>query len=222
MFTKKTFKAAVAVFALLGVINLSHAESPLTGNIGLTSNYIWRGVTQTSDDAAISGGIDYAHKSGFYAGTWVSSLGDNSVSYENDIYAGYGFNFKEIGLDVGYIAYRYPIGDNNLDFSEIYVNASFKMLGFGLAYTVDKDAAGPDSDLYLYIGADFEIAKDLNLKRLYGSYDFDNDVANEDYSHIHVSLSKDDFTFAIDDNDLPNAPGDPRISVSYSKAFDLM
>jgi uncharacterized protein (TIGR02001 family) len=219
MLYKKTIKALLAVFALLGVINVSHAESPLTGNIGFNSNYIWRGVTQTGDDSAISGGVDYAHASGFYAGTWVSSLGGSN--YENDLYAGYGFKYKEIGLDVGYIAYRYPVGNNNADFSEIYVNASFKMLGFGMAYTIDKDAAGPDNDIYLYIGADFEIAKDLNLNLLYGSYDYDNG-AIEDYAHIHASLSKDEFTFAIDDNDLQGAAGDTRISVSYSKTFDLM
>jgi len=212
-------KVLMAVIALLGLVNLSHAASPLTGNIGLTSNYIWRGVTQGADEAAISGGIDYAHDSGFYAGTWVSSLGGGN--YEHDLYAGYGFKAGPVDLDAGYISYRYPVGNANADFSEIYINGTFKMLRFGAAYTVDKDAAGPDNDFYLYIGADFELAKGLNLALLYGDYDFD-DPALADYSHIHVSLSKDDFTFAIDDNDLAGDIGDTRISVSYTKSFDLL
>lgn len=222
MLIKKTIKVLMSVVVLMGLVNLSHAASPLTGNIGLTSNYIWRGVTQAADEAAISGGIDYAHDSGFYAGTWVSSIGSGAGGYEHDLYAGYGFKAGPVDLDAGYINYRYPVGNANQDFSELYINGTFKMLRFGAAYTVDKDAAGPDNDLYLYIGADFELAKGLNLALLYGDYDFDNDAANTDYSHIHVSLSKDDFTFAIDDNDIPGDLGDTRISVSYTKSFDLL
>ena len=59
------------------------AESPITANIGVASNYIWRGKTQSSDAPGVSGGIDYAHASGAYAGIWVSNttVGD----YEQDI-----------------------------------------------------------------------------------------------------------------------------------------
>jgi hypothetical protein len=45
-----------------------------SANIGAVSNYIWRGVTQTGDQAAIQGGLDVAHESGFYAGTWASNI----------------------------------------------------------------------------------------------------------------------------------------------------
>ncbi len=225
MLTKKTLKAAVAIFALLGVINLSHAESPLTGNIGLTSNYIWRGVTQTGDDSAISGGVDYAHASGFYAGTWVSSLGGGS-QYEHDLYAGYGFKAGPFDLDVGYIMYMYPVGNPNADFSEVYVNASIQNFGFGAAFTVDSDSAGPDDNMYLYAKADFELKKDLNLHLLFGTYDFDapDTAGAEDYKHFHVSLSKNDFVFALDKNDTDLTVGgdDLRFSVSYSMTVDLL
>jgi uncharacterized protein (TIGR02001 family) len=52
------------------------ADSPhsVSANIGAVSNYIWRGVTQTGDQAAIQGGLDYGHVSGFYAGTWISNI----------------------------------------------------------------------------------------------------------------------------------------------------
>lgn len=63
------------------LVDVSYAESSLTGNVGVTSNYIWRGATQGSDDSAVSGGIYYAHDSGLYVGTWVSSLsGGSSMS----------------------------------------------------------------------------------------------------------------------------------------------
>lgn len=197
------------------------AESPITANVGVASNYVWRGVTQNGDEAAISGGIDYAHKSGAYVGTWVSNLSNGA--YEHDIYGGYGFDAGPVGLDVGYIIYRYPLAAApGGDFSELYVNASYDMFSAGLALTTDKDGNNPDSDTYMYVGAEFEVKKGLTLAVTYGDYDFDDDVNNTDYSHIHVSLSKDDFTFAIDDNDLTSGTdGEPRISVSWSKSFDL-
>lgn len=201
--------------------NVAMAE--LSGNIGFTSNYIWRGVTQSSDTSAISGGIDYAHDSGFYAGTWVSSLeASSSGGYEQDWYAGYGFEAGPVGLDIGYITYMYPIDDTvEADFDELYVNASFEMVTVGAALTMDKEATTAyEDDLYMYASAEFEVKDGLTLGLLYGDYDFD-DPSSTDYSHYQVSLSKDDFVFAYDKNDQSGAAGDARFTVSYSKSFDL-
>lgn len=198
------------------------AESPLTANIGVASNYIWRGATQTTDGSAISGGIDYAHASGFYLGTWVSNQNwTGADNYEQDLYAGYAFDAGPVGLDVGYIKYMYPVGNGTDDFDEAYVNASFNMFSAGLALTTSKEAAGSQTDdLYVHVGAEFEVKKGLTLALTYGDYDFDDPSAT-DYSHYQLSLSKDDFTFAYDVNDQTGDAGDPRVSVSWSKSFDL-
>ncbi|MFP3872868.1 MAG: TorF family putative porin [Thiohalophilus sp.] len=196
------------------------AVAELSGNVGFTSNYIWRGVTQGADDSAISGGIDYAHESGLYAGIWVSSLGGGS-QYEQDLYAGYGFDAGPVGMDVGYIQYMYPVGDVDLDFAELYVSASYEMFTAGAAMTMDKEGSTEyEDDMYLYASADFEIKEGLSLGLLYGDYSFD-DPSSTDYSHYQVSLSKDDFVFAFDQNDMDDAAGDSRFTVSYSKSFDL-
>lgn len=194
------------------------AESPLTANIGVASNYIWRGVTQTTDGSAVSGGIDYAHASGFYVGTWVSNQNwTGAGNYEQDLYAGYGFDAGPVGLDIGYIKYMYPVGTGTDDFSEFYVNATFNVLKAGVAVTTSKESGALEDDTYIYVGADFEVKKGLTLGLTYGDYDFE--AAGADYSHYQVSLSKDDFTFAFDDTDVANS--DPRFSVSWSKSFDL-
>ena len=193
------------------------AESPLTANVGVTSNYMWRGVTQGNGDAAVSGGIDYAHASGAYVGTWVSSLGDQDQQ-ELDLYAGYAFDAGPVGLDVGYIEYMYPVGNATLDFSEAYVNASFNMFSAGVALTTSKEAGGDEDDVYMYVGAEFEVKKGLTLGLTYGDYDIDGGSA-DDYSHYQLSLSKDDFTFAIDDTDKTNS--DARFTVSWSHSLDL-
>lgn len=48
--------------------------SPLSGNVGLVSQYVFRGLSQTNGKAALQGGLDYAHPSGFYVGTWLSNI----------------------------------------------------------------------------------------------------------------------------------------------------
>lgn len=213
----KIIAASLLASATTAGSGIALAESPLTANIAVGSNYVWRGVTQSGDEAAVSGGIDYAHASGFYVGGWWSNLAGNQ--YEQDIYAGYGFDAGPVSLDVGYIKYMYPI-TSTLDFAELYVNASYEMFSAGLALTTSTEAGGQDSDTYMYVGAEFEVKKGLTLGLTYGDYDYDN-PATTDYSHIQLSLSKDDFTFAYDDNDTTGTGGDPRVSVSWSKSFDL-
>ncbi len=194
------------------------AESPVTANITATSNYIFRGLEQASGVASVQGGIDYEHKSGFYVGGWWSGL-ENS-QYEQDLYTGYKFDAGPVGLDVGYIKYMYPVGSAQLDIDEAYINASYNMFSAGLALTTSTEAGGQDSNTYMYVGAEFEVKKDLMLNLTYGDFNFD-DATLTDYSHIQVSLSKGEFTFAIDDNDLSTNAGDPRVSVSWNKSFDL-
>ena len=73
MHMKKTLTAAAVVAA--GMMSApTFAESSFSANASVTNNYIWRGLTQTENEAAVQGGIDFAHDSGFYAGTWVSNV----------------------------------------------------------------------------------------------------------------------------------------------------
>ena len=210
---------------------LAEISGKITGNIGVTSNYLWRGVTQTNDLSAVSGGIDFAHDSGFYAGTWTSNLGGDDQ--ELDLYAGYGMKAGPVDLDFGAISYQYPVSETY--FHEAYVNASMSMFTLGAAYTIGSDdddtAAFSEGDIYVSFGAAFEIAKDLELGVTVGFYDFDKKVnptdvtdTSEDYSHVQVSLSKEDFTFSIDKNDLTDSGAGEdniRVSASWSKVFDL-
>lgn len=214
--------AAVATTAISSV---ALAESPITGNIGVASNYIWRGATQTNDASAVSGGIDYAHDSGLYAGIWVSNESwTTTPGYEQDLYVGYGGKAGPISYDVSYIAYIYPVGNAEDDFSEIILNVSYGPATFTFAPTIDKEASGSNQDdVYMSLSAEFEVKKDLMLTVLYGSYDFDGG-SSSDYTHTHVSLSKGDFSFAydvIDPEDTSVWSDDPRITVSWSKSFDL-
>jgi uncharacterized protein (TIGR02001 family) len=92
---------------------------PITANVTLASQYRYRGISQSNSLPAIQGGFDYAHESGFYIGSWNSSIswisdgytGNPAVSapIEMDIYGGYKTEVSEgLLLDVGLLEYYYP------------------------------------------------------------------------------------------------------------------
>jgi len=86
---QKTAISAAAVVLLTGLTSVAaFAEeaaapevSPITANVTVASNYIYRGLTQTNNKPAIQGGFDYAHESGFYVGNWNSSISWISDGY---------------------------------------------------------------------------------------------------------------------------------------------
>lgn len=121
---RKTLIASLLFAALPAVPSLAHAEeapaaSPLTGNFTLVSDYRFRGISQTKKAPAIQGGIDYVHASGFYLGTWASSVNSGSMyaggaGLELDLYGGYrGEVAPGLGYDVGYLYYYYPSANMN-------------------------------------------------------------------------------------------------------------
>ena len=93
-------------------------ESPhaFSANIGVVSQYVFRGLTQTNERPALQGGFDYLHASGVYAGTWLSNVNwvsdvfpDASASLEADFYVGFRSTWASgITGDVGYLRYQYP------------------------------------------------------------------------------------------------------------------
>lgn len=110
-----------------------------TSNVGLVSNYLYRGISQTGAGAAIQGGFDYAHSSGFYAGVWgsnISWLSDaavaNNASVELDTYLGYKGTAGDVGYDVGFLRYNYPgtygVGQVKADTNEIYGAVSYSIV----------------------------------------------------------------------------------------------
>ena len=121
-------KQILAIVAM-ALFTATAAQSQVTGNLGLTSDYRFRGVSQTQNAPAVQGGIDYNHKSGFYVGNWNSSVSSdlytNGSGVESDLYAGFKSKFLGFDLDVGSMNYFYPRATNgtstNFDTNELYV-----------------------------------------------------------------------------------------------------
>ena len=187
--------AVIAVFS--GVMSLQAAE--FESNVALSNDYVWRGMSQTSEEPAISGGFDIAGDSGLYFGTWASNVefGDGAA-LELDWYAGYA-NELENGFtyDIGYLAYTYP-GEDSLDFEEIYLGLGYSY--FGYTFSSGQDGAPDNSEISVALG-------DTGLGFTYGDYDDYGEYTLISYdlpvsiAGLSVSLAWSDFDAEADGAD---------------------
>lgn len=134
-------------------------ESPhsFTANVGVVSDYIFRGISQTAGKPALQGGVDYAHSSGLYVGVWgstikwVENFQDRSVPLEFDIYGGFKNTFGggDWSYDIGYIAYNYPGSkttkanfSHNANTQELYAALGWKFLTVKYSYATSSHFIG--------------------------------------------------------------------------------
>lgn len=206
---KKTLIAATLVVSVSASQSVL-GKSPISANVALTSNYIFRGVTQNNEDPALQGGFDYKHKSGFYAGVWGSNVdfgGDEST--ELDFYAGYGFKVGAVDLDFGLISYKFFGGDDAdaSDIEEAYAGISYA--GFGLTYSAGLDDA--EDNIELTYGVDFS---GVTLSLAYGDYE---NISDEYYS-AGLSTEAIGLTFDLTVADA-DAVDDTQVAFTVSKSF---
>lgn len=199
--------AAAVGLAVLGLSSVpalaqeQPAEHQVSYNAAITSDYRYRGLSQTRLDPALQGGVDYVHgPTGWYVGTWASTIkwtedlgGDGNV--EVDLYAGKRGQLTEgLSYDVGGLYYWYP--DNGLN-----PNANtfelYGKLGYGPAYikyshsttnlfgTVDSKRSG-----YLDLGADIDVYEGVFLNLHAGRQEVNNNSMYS-YTDYKVGLSKD-------------------------------
>jgi uncharacterized protein (TIGR02001 family) len=131
------------LFLMVGLLVSLPSFASVSANVGITSDYIWRGMTQ-SDGISVSGGFDYSADNGFYAGVWGANINwgyitdDNDVltdygsGNEFDVYFGYATEVNGIGVDLGYVAFKYP-GVSAYDFEEVVLGLSKGDFGFTYA-----------------------------------------------------------------------------------------
>ncbi len=215
------------------------AVAEVTANAGATNNYIWRGLTQTTNQAAVQGGIDYTHESGFYAGTWVSNVqyaADDIYSYEHDLYLGFSGG-DEITYDIGWLYYNYDDAAR-YDFHEIYGTAGWKNLSFSawiLSGTEADAPVGADFDFgstyYASLDYGFELNNGfgigLHVGRHAGDFSEAFNGVPGDYTDYNINFSVKDFTFMITQTDLDDAGFDNldndsvKFVIGYSMEFGL-
>jgi len=133
------------------------AAREISGNIELTSDYVFRGLTQTWGKPAIQGGADLSMANGFAAGTWGSSIGGHSYpggSMELDLYASYGRPIADgWSWRAGLYGYAYP--GANLDHANL-PSRSFDTLEANVAVSWNRWTLKWSRALTDYFGADRE------------------------------------------------------------------
>ena len=219
-FTKTTRTLAallVSGTALTGVASAAEVSA----NFGVTSDYLWRGLSQ-SDGTSASGGFDIDMGNGVYAGTWVGDVefaGGNGTqaTQETDFYFGYAGESGSLSYDVGYIMYTYDADD--LNFDEAYVTIGSGGISLSYYYLVDADADVDAGDA-TYISLDYETeVGDLGLALHYGAYDAE-DVGLTDSTDISVTLSKGDFSLSyVTTEDMTGDDDEDRMVVSWGTSF---
>lgn len=144
--------------------------APFSVNVGLASSYIYRGLNQSDYKPALQIGADYASESGFYIGTWASSIrwlkdfGIGSGNAEIDLYAGYKGSAGPIGYDVGVLQYFYngsvTKGAIRANTTELYVAGTYEMFTLKYSHVVSKGIFGVDkarNSGYLELNATFPL-----------------------------------------------------------------
>ncbi len=167
----KTQMIVLATLALAGSTAFAQAKAPepdytLSYNVGLVTDYRYRGISQSRLKPALQGGADFAHKNGVYLGIWASSIkwikdAGGDAPAEIDLYGGYKGSYKDIGYDVGVLTYQYPshklaVSPNT---TELYVAGTFGPATLKYSHSVTNLFGFSDSKNsgYLDLSAGFDM-----------------------------------------------------------------
>lgn len=183
-----------------------NGQHSTSASVALSSDYVWRGYSQTDNEPAISGSFDYGHASGLYAGTWASNvdfaLGSDQAHIEIDAYAGFANEIGDtgVGYDVGMLRYMYP-GTDDGDWNEYYASLSYSFFSAGVAYSSDVYGSSEDGTYYS-LGFDYDLPMGLALSAGYGYYDYDKNVfgvaAADSAADYRIGLSTEVVGFGVD------------------------
>lgn len=206
------------VLALLATSSAAFAQTApvapeVTYNVGVVSQYRYRGLAQTKGDPALQGGVDYANANGFYLGAWGSTIkwikdaansaGQTTGSVELDVYGGYKFEAAGLGFDVGYLRYQY-VGNTlkastssagpyvNANTDEVYGAATYGVTTLKYSYAV-SDLFGytnSNGSSYWDLSATFDLGNGYSLVPHAGRQAVKNHDVNS-YTDIALTLNKD-------------------------------
>lgn len=237
-----TLKRSVVSAVVLGAAAFSgSASAGVSVNVGAVSEYMFRGIAQTGG-AAIQGGIDYAHDSGFYVGTWASNIGFGGGT-EQDVYAGFGGEVGGFSYDGHVTYYWYPEEDEvaaDLSTLEFGVSVGYGPVSLAYSYADENnffigDGAGEAAG-YLQLSGSFPIIADkLSFDASVGLYDGDEierfltsiGSTDDTYMDYMIGLSATldagfsaTFQYVMTDIDV-GVDDDQKFVIGLSKSFDL-
>lgn len=203
----------VSATAAVAQAKAPEPDYTLSYNIGVVSDYRYRGISQTTLKPALQAGVDFAHKSGFYLGafgsnvSWVKDFnGATKGNYEIDLYGGFkGAITKDIGFDVGLITYQYP-GNNsgaagtpgagaysNANTTEYYGALSYSVVTFKYSRSAGDFLGNRNSSgsQYFDLTANFDLGNGYTLTPHVGRQKVPGQNGAADYTDYSLALAKD-------------------------------
>ncbi|RZJ30826.1 MAG: hypothetical protein EON85_04335 [Brevundimonas sp.] len=196
---KLAYCAAAVVAALLATASASTASAQdVSFNAAVTSDYVFRGFSQTDEEPALQLGVDVTFESGFYAGAWASNVdfGDDTDA-EVDVYGGYRTEAGGFGLDFGVVGYVYVNDPSGADYSYFELKAAASRaigpvtLGGAVYYSPDFFGAD-EAATYVETNIAYAPISKLTLSAAIGYQYLD---VNEDYGTWNAGAA-----YAITDN----------------------
>lgn len=171
-------------------------ESGFNWNAAATSEYMFRGISQTDDHPAIQAGAGYSWSNGLYIGAWASNVdfGDDTDA-EVDTFIGWNGDLSDsVNLDVQLVRYNYLGEPDGTDYAynELIGKLSFaENYSVTLGYTNDFLNSDTDS-IYTAVGGSWEVGKGINLTAGLGYTTVDNAVSSEDgYLDYSIGVNRD-------------------------------
>lgn len=209
--------------ASIGACGVAAAETELSANVTLTSNYVYRGLTQTDEGFAVQGGLDLTNDN-FYAGVWASNVDDWGLdaSAEVDLYVGVTPTLGPVEFDISLLGYFYPGTSESIDFAELMVAGAYLIddhwtVGAGAYASNDYGGAGEDS-LYLEANAAYALTETFALSGAFGNQSF-NSAEDYDTWNVGATLTLHGFALDLRYHDLDLDGYDQQISFSISREF---
>jgi len=199
----KSIKLSLAAVVLVSGLYAadSTSEVGVSANMAITSNYVWRGMSQTKNSPAIQGGVDLDYK-GFYLGVWGSNIefGDAKASLEADVYLGYAGELSSFSYDLSIVEYMYPNMSDEYNFAEVYVDLGydFNVASISAKYALGIKTNDTDPDDNWEVGACVPLPMEFSVDLTYGDYDT---LGAYYLVGVNKSLGKFDFTLAYTAND---------------------
>ena len=219
--SKKTLTLAAMTLVSGAVFAQAAPATTLTYNVGVVTDYRYRGITQSRNEAAVQGGVDYAHKSGFYVGAWASTIKwiadysysggaktgtDISGNMELDVYGGYKFDLaKDVTMDVGFLRYQYVgntlektggtarsnYGDANTN--EVYTAITMGPITAKYSYSLGDLFGYIDSkgSGYFDLSANFEVIPTWTVTPHFGRQTVTAARYNASYNDMALTVTKD-------------------------------
>ncbi|MCY7295309.1 TorF family putative porin [Alteromonas sp. a30] len=210
----KTIKFTTLTSAVAATLLYSQAAlADVSANIGVVSEYHFRGVAQTTD-ASASAGLDYTNE-GFYLGTWAADVGDG---LEVDFYGGYGFDITDgLSSSIGFTTYQYT-GDFDSAYNEVNLGLSYGLFSLDYAIGTRED----DFDLGI-VESDYTfLSLSVAYEGFYGTFGTYGDESDGEYFEAGYGTQVGGFdvgvSVLVSGSDLND---DETIYFSIGKTFNL-